>query len=147
MRPTKPHEALATLQEAAESGDLGELCAEHGIVLLVAHGSAADPERADDAADLDLAVRFDRDADVDLLAVYDAFLEWLGVERVDLLDLARADVVARQRALVGSVVPLYEAERGAYAEEQIAAQLEYMDTEWLRRLRWDLLEAGPEAGS
>lgn len=143
MSLRKPHEALATLQDAAESGDLDAFCARHGIALLVAHGSAADPERAQDAADLDLAVRFERDADVDLLAVYDAVLAWLDVERADILDLARADAVARQRALVGSVVPLYEAQRGAYAEEQIAAQLEYMDTAWLRELRWELLEAGP----
>lgn len=142
MSPIEPHVALAQLRNAAESGELDDFCDEHAIALLVAHGSAADAERADAAADLDLAVRFRPGHDVDLLGVYDALLEWLDVERLDILDLSRADVVARQRTLVGSVVPLYEAERGGYAEEQIAAQLEYMDTAWLRRLRWELLEAG-----
>lgn len=52
---------------------------------------------------------------------------------LDLMDLDRAGPVARERALVGCV-PLYEREAGGFARRQMAAMLERMDTDWLRRL-------------
>ena len=51
------------------------------------------------------------------------------------------DVIARQRALVAQARPLYEARRGLWAEAQMAAHVRYLDTAWLRRLRWQHLTA------
>jgi hypothetical protein len=44
----------------------------------------------------------------------------------------------RECALVGAVA-LYEAEAGDYARARMAAMLERMDTEWLRRLDLELM--------
>lgn len=54
-------------------------------------------------------------------------------ERIDLMILDRADPVAKQRALTRGRV-LFEAAPGLYAEAQIAAAMEYLDTAHLRRL-------------
>lgn len=136
---SEPREALATLRDLADRGELDHFCEERGIRLLVAFGSVADRQRAE-PGDLDLAVLIEDG--VPLVAVVNAFTSLLGTDAVDVVDVRRADPVLRHRALVGAVVPLYECERGLFAEEQIAAMLTYMDTAWLRRLDLETM-AGP----
>jgi hypothetical protein len=48
--------------------------------------------------------------------------------------------VAKERALVAAI-PLFEALPGLFAQAQIAAMMERMDTEWLRRLDLELMTA------
>lgn len=127
-----PRTALATLREAAVTGELDRLCARHGIRLLVAFGSAVREEDGP-AHDLDVAVAFEPDASPDVVALMDDLSEVAGSGAVDLMDLGRAGPVARERALVATV-PLFESEPGAFARAQMAAMLERMDTDWLRRL-------------
>ena len=56
--------------------------------------------------------------------------------------LNRAGPVARERALVGGI-PLYEGVSGAFATAQMAAVLERMDTDHLRRLDLELMAQCP----
>lgn len=130
-----PVQALRRLRQLATSGDLDRFCREHGVRLLVAFGSAADPARAHAAADLDLAVAFQPGTEPDLLRLLGDLADLVGREGfdIDVMDLDRADAVARQRALVGTV-PLFESEPGAFARARLAAMLRYMDTRWLRQL-------------
>jgi len=136
-----PGQALAELEAAAADGRLDAFCARHGIELMVAFGSAADPARVDHARDLDVAIRFAADAERDLLDALNGLLAWLRLDELDVMDIDRADVIARQRALVAQAHPLYEARRGLWAEAQMAAHVRYLDTAWLRRLRWQHLTA------
>jgi predicted nucleotidyltransferase len=124
------------LQAAADVGELDELCSRHRLRLLVVFGSSVrdDPR----PRDLDIAVATVQGERVDLLALIEDLVALSGVEDVDVLDLDRAGAVARERALVGTV-PLYESEPGAFARTQMAAMLERMDTDWLRRLDLSLL--------
>jgi hypothetical protein len=82
---------------------------------------------------LDVGVGFVPGANVDVLGLLEDLVTLTGTEAVDLLVLHRADPVAKERALVGAV-PLYENEPCAYANAQVAAMLERMKTDWLRRL-------------
>lgn len=128
-------DAAARLRDAAETGELDELCRCHGVDLLALFGSAV---RADTApADLDIAYRSYR-AEFSPLALLDDLSRLTGTSLIDLLDLRRAGPVARERALVGAL-PLYEATPGLYARAQMAAIGERMDTAWLRRLDIDLM--------
>jgi len=97
-------------------------------------GSTA--QGAEDPRDLDVAVRLEDDAR--LLDVLEALVALTGVERLDVLDLNRAGVVARERALVGSIA-LYEREPGMFERAAVAAMVERMDTDWLRRLDLELM--------
>lgn len=126
--------ALGRLREVAASGELDDLCERHGVRLLVAFGSAT---RGDPGAhDLDIAVAFADGGDPVLLL--DALSAAYGPVEIDLMDLSRAGPVARTNALVGCV-PLYERERGVFAQAQIHAMLERMETAWLRELELELL--------
>lgn len=136
MSAITPAQALAELETAAADGRLDAFCVRHGIELMVAFSSAADPERAHHPRDLDVAIRFAPDAERDLLGAVNGLLDWLRLDELDVMDLDRADVIARQRALVAQARPLYEARRGLWAEAQMAAHVRYLDTAWLRRLRW-----------
>lgn len=131
-RVVNPEAALVRLREAAMAGELDDLCARHGVRLLVAFGSAAHPAGRP-AGDLDLAVAFDRDSPGDVVALIDDLSTVAQTGAVDVMDLDRAGPVARERALVGTV-PLFEREPGEFARAQMAAMLERMDTAWLRRL-------------
>lgn len=131
-----PLTALGRLLDAASDGRVDALARRHGIRVLTAFGSAA--RGRPDARDLDLAVRFEPHARPDLLALHDDLAALTGSDDVDLLVLDRADPVAKEAGLVG-VVPLYQSERGAYADLQMAAMCERMDTEHLRRAQLDLL--------
>ena len=142
-------EAVRRLGVASQDGLLAALCERQGIELMVLFGSAArfDEDRADEdradvdracvPRDIDLAV-WSRTDGLDQLGVHHALWELVGTEDVDLMDLRRAGPVARERALVGAVV-LHEGERGLFANQQIAAIMERMDTAWLRRLELELL--------
>lgn len=112
------------------------LCAEAGIDLLVAFGSATDPRWPVAPRDLDLAVSMTQGSD--LLRVIDALTMHLGFDRIDVMDLDRAGTVAGAQAL-GRGELLYEATRGTFAERQILALVQHADTKWLRDLQLEAL--------
>lgn len=120
----------------AGSGQLDEFCAEHGIHLLVAFGSAVRDDAPHPPADLDVAVRLRPDTDV--IHVTSAMIEHLSCNAIDVLDLDRAGIVARANALAGAL-PLYEDERGAYSRAAMAALGMAADTAWIRDLQLDRL--------
>jgi predicted nucleotidyltransferase len=133
---SQAHAALDLLTDSAASGALATLCQEFAVDLLVVFGSALEEEAA--PRDLDVAVRF---ADYDPSRVID-FLDRLGTLTrfggIDLLVINSAGPVVREHALVNGS-PLYEARSGAYANAQIAAVMERMETDWMRRLDLELL--------
>lgn len=113
-------------------------CEEHGIALLVVFGSVLDEDVAD-PHDLDVALLVD--SDVDLVAVVSALTGMLRFDDVDVMDLRRAGVVARDQALSRGL-PLYEREAGLFARDQLAAMTQRMETAWLRELDMELLAEG-----
>lgn len=129
-----PRAGLRRLKDAAAAGELDAFCERHGILVMSVFGSTA--QGAEDPRDLDVAVRLEDDAR--LLDVLEALVALTGVERLDVLDLNRAGVVARERALVGSIA-LYEREPGMFERAAVAAMVERMDTDWLRRLDLELM--------
>jgi hypothetical protein len=133
-----PGQAADRLRELASTGELASWCRDVGVVLLVAFGSAIDPDRAATARDLDVAVLLDPDGQSDLLAVVNALVDLLHCDRVDVLDLARAGVVAQEQALVGTL-PLFEQVPGTLAAVRDRAIVRRMDTDWLRRLDLELM--------
>lgn len=134
-----PYEALRTLRSSAARGELGAMCVRHGVELLVAHGSVLDAHPLRPAADLDLAYRHKAGSRQDRVALVNELLELTRFDRLDLMDLSRAGPVARARALGPCSLPLYEVGRGTFAENQMAALTEEMETRWLRRLDLELL--------
>jgi hypothetical protein len=131
-----PQSALEQLRREARDGALDDFCQFHGVELLVAFGSAVNPDWPVPPRDLDLAVVLeDRRT---LLRVLDAFVTHLGFEQIDLMDIGRANDVARFNAL-GRGELLFEASAGAFAEAQIAAIVRYADTKWLRDLELQAL--------
>jgi hypothetical protein len=126
---SNPRAALNQLRRDARSGRLASLCQETGIELLVAFGSATDPDWPLPPRDLDLAVILTSGSG--LLPALDALTTYLGLERIDLLDLGRAYDVARAQAL-GLGEMLYELTPGTFAEQQILALVKQADTRWLR---------------
>jgi predicted nucleotidyltransferase len=131
-----PRAGLQKLRAAAHSNALSALCRRHAIRLVVVFRSALDDSRV--PRDLDVAIAFGPGASADLLSLIEDLVRLTGVEAIDLLDLGRAGPVVRERALVGTL-PLYESEPGAFANAQMAAMAERMDTDWLRRLDLELL--------
>lgn len=106
------------------------------IALLVVFGSALTD--APDPGDVDLAVWFDRGGSSDVLALFNGLYQLTGYEGYDVLDLGHAGPVAKERALVGTEV-LYEARPGLFANLQIAAIMERMDTAAFRQLDLELM--------
>lgn len=129
-----PVQALARLTQSPD--ELERICARHGVRVMTAFGSAA--RGNPDARDLDLAVAFEPGHRRDVLALLAELVDLAGADAIDLMELDRAGPVARERALVATM-PLFESEPGALARLQMAAMLERMDTDWLRRLDLDLL--------
>lgn len=125
----------------AESGELGALCRRHGVGLLVAHGSAVRPQSGADPQDLDLAYRAQFHLSVDLVSLVNDLIDATGVEDIDVMDLASAGPVARARALSPSSVVLHEFEPGLFAEQQVYAITEEMETRPLRLLDLELMAA------
>lgn len=134
-----PYQALDSLRSSATSGELGTLCDRHGVELLVVHGSVLQQEPLRPARDLDLAYRHRRDVARDPVALINDLLELLRFDDIDLMDLGRAGPVARARALAPGSVVLYEASRGIFAEAQIAAITEEMETRPMRRRDLELM--------
>ena len=126
-----PRAACDRLREMADSGALDELCARHGLDLLVVHGSVLDPDA--DPADLDVAVWPRPGGDFDLLAFIGDLGDAIGDHGVDVMDLSRAGVAARGLALE-HCEPLYERVDGLFARRQMTALLELLDTTWMRDL-------------
>ena len=114
--------------------EIDDLCRRSEVALLVLFGSAVDPDS--DPDDVDLAV-LPLDG-FDLLALHDELYRYTGFEGFDVLDLGRAGPVARERALVG-VRLLHERSAGLFATTQIAAIMERMDTDELRRVELELM--------
>lgn len=139
MTSRTPYDALRSLRSAAATGELGALCDRHGVELLVVHGSVLDPEPLRPPRDLDLAFRYVRDAARDQLALINDLLVHARFDAIDLMDLGRAGPVARSRALAPNSVVLHEAACGVFAEAQIAAMTETMETRWMRRRDLELL--------
>jgi hypothetical protein len=126
--------ALRVLVEAAGDGRLYELCGRLGVRVLGAFGSAvSDPDGGREAvepSDLDIAVGFrGRPNELDLI---DGLIALTGYDRIDLVDVDRANPVIRAEALTG--IPLYQDAPMVSAIEQMAAIAERFDTEWLRQL-------------
>lgn len=130
-----PAQGLARLRAAAGSAELAELCGRHQIGLLTVFGSAA--RREPTARDLDIGVFFEPGSRADQLGVIGDLVDLTEAD-VDVVHLNRGGPVIRERALVGSIV-LHESRPGLLASAQIAAVMQRMDTDWLRRLDLDLL--------
>jgi predicted nucleotidyltransferase len=136
---TTPTEAFATLQDAERSGELARLAERLSLALVVVFGSAARGEAA--PRDLDVAVSSRPGTRLDILDVVNALIDLTGFDDVDVMDLDRADALARQHALVPGE-PLYEFEPGGFAREQLRASAERLSTEWMRRADLALLAGG-----
>jgi len=128
-------EVVDQLSRAVESGDLSALCARSDVELMVLFGTAHRTPAA--AADVDLAVSFRADRG-DQLRLLDELYRLTGYEGFDILDLDRAGAVAREHALVGARL-LHQATPGDFAERQIAAIMERMDTDEFRRVELALM--------
>lgn len=129
----------ARLREAAAQGTLAELCRRHGLDLLVVFGSVLDPDS--DPRDLDLAVRFGPGDDArDTLKILDDLYRLTGSERIDLMVLNRAGPLARERALTTGE-PLFQRKPGDFANAQIAAIMERLDTDRFRAMDLELMSS------
>lgn len=129
--------AAGRLQELAQAGELDDLLQRLGVELLTLHGSAVESQPLRPPADLDIAVLHGPHGD--LLETIGALVQLLGLDEVDVMDLRRAGPVAKAQALGPVCVPLYESRSGLYAEHQMRALTERMETAWLRRLDLRLL--------
>lgn len=131
-----PREGLVALRAAARSGALDDFCKRYRVRVLTVFGSAA--RDATEPRDLDVGVLLEAGAEFDPLA-FQSDLEALAyTDRLDVAHLNEGGPLIRERALVGSIV-LFEGRPGTMAEAQIAAILERMDTDWLRRLDLELM--------
>lgn len=100
-----PREALQRLRAAAEDDRLEALARRHRLRLLAAFGSATDPDWPA-PHDLDIAIDFERDADVDLAQVILDLMDLVRFQEIDVLNLsrARANPLVRTSGLVGGAV-------------------------------------------
>lgn len=135
MADRAPRDVLDDLRCLRDTGQVAAVCEDLGIVLLVAFGNALD-EGVAEPRDLDLAVQLEPDRD--LPGVVASLLDRLGSSAIDVLDLARADVVARYESLAGGEL-LHERDPGTFDDLEIAAVLRMADTRWLRELRLEAL--------
>lgn len=124
-------QAVETLLRAADDGSLAQLCERHDVEILTLFGSArTDPASA---RDVDLAVRFRGRATPDPVPLIGDLMDLLSTDAVDVLLVDRATPTGRFAALVEGL-PLYETADGVWANAQMAAAVEFYETEWLRRL-------------
>ena len=134
-----PKEAFARLRGLTASGELEEFCAGHGIDLLVVFGSVLDEAAVRPPEDLDLAVLpHDVGERWGWAGVVAVLGQLLRSDALDVMDLGRASPLARAEALT-RCLSLYESRTGLFAEQQMAAITERMETRWLRSLDLDLL--------
>lgn len=136
MPKVDPATALRTIERSEQ---LDDICERRGVGVLTVFGSVARGEP--DPQDLDVAYAAAAGTPVDVLGLLADLVDLTGTDRIDLLDLDRAGVVAAQRALT-QCVPLYEDLPGHYAELQIRAIVMYADTKWLRDAQLRALAAG-----
>jgi len=122
-------DSLARLRRVADNGSLASACLEIGVALLVVHGSVL--TRPDRARDVDLAYAVLGEPASDELTLVNRFHELVPGDHLDLMDLGRADPVARLAALQRGEL-LHEAEPHLYAEQHLAAVGAYRDTQWMR---------------
>ncbi|HZL06177.1 MAG TPA: nucleotidyltransferase domain-containing protein [Coriobacteriia bacterium] len=127
---------MARLGELAATGTLEVFCADRRIRLMTAFGSAARGDAA--ARDLDIAVSYEPGGGEDHYKVASDLMRLLGTPDIDLVDLDNAGIILRDEALSGAKL-LVERSEGLYADMQIAASLERMDTAWLRQLHLELM--------
>jgi predicted nucleotidyltransferase len=125
---------LRSLATAVETGGLARVCEDNGVSLMVLFGSAA--REGTSPRDIDLAVRFTDEGNV--LRLLQDLYELTGYEGYDVLVLDRAEPLARERALVTGR-PLHQAKPGAFANEQISAIMERLDTDEFRRMELELM--------
>lgn len=123
-----PVGTLAALTADRDSGRLAQLCAELDIDLLVLFGSAR--RYLQRAGDVDIAYQTAHGAHRDHLEVVNAFGQRYG-DHLDVMDLRRADPVARYAAL-GAGEVLVERTADTFALAQMAAWGEYIDTQKYR---------------
>ena len=135
-----PHDALTRLRSMAEVGDLDPFCTAHGIDLLVAFGSAldADPIRPPDDLDIAVLATGTPGGAWGWPSMVGELAELLAFDAIDVMDLRRANPLARAEALT-RCLPLYESRVGLFAEQQTAAITERIETGWLRSLDLDSL--------
>ena len=131
----EPTEDARTALSRLRSDDHGmtELADRFGLLLLVAFGSSV---KTGDARDLDLAVATERP--LDAIAFMESLYQRTGYERFDVLDLNRANVVARLEALRDGET-LFERRRGERNERLVQALALFWDTQWLRDLELEAL--------
>lgn len=129
----------ARLREAVTRGTFADLCELHDLDLVVVFGSVFDPET--DPRDLDIAVQFGHgDGAHDTLGLINDLYELTGSERVDLLVLNRAASLVRERALTTGE-PLFQRKPGGFANAQIAAIMERLDTDRFRAMDLELMSS------
>ncbi|MPV38486.1 nucleotidyltransferase domain-containing protein [Georgenia subflava] len=130
---------LARLRAAADQGELERLCIRRDVDLVVLFGSAT--RQPATAADIDLAIRFEHGRTGDPAAVVTDLIHLTGSDAIDVMDLRRAGPVARFEALGRGVELLYEADPSIFAEAQMFAVRDYLDTKPLRRAQLELMGA------
>lgn len=97
-----------------------------------------DAGRDADPADVDVAVSFGRGTEGRVVTLLDELYRFTGFEDFDVLDLDRAYPLARERALTGGRL-LYQSQPGLFATTQIAALMERLDTDEMRRVELELM--------
>lgn len=130
---TDARAALVRLQESIDGGTLDADLERLGVSVLSAFGSATRP--GGEPADLDIGVRFSGPAR--LLEIIDLLVTATGYDRIDAAVITGDQPVLDAEALFG--IGLYEAERGAYANAQMAALGHRWDTAKFRDLDVQLL--------
>lgn len=118
---------LQKLESAARS-----VAQSHDLSLVILFGSAAHLDQERDPRDLDLAVQ-GNSGGVDSVALTNAFIQELGIQDVDLVDLRRADPLILQLVAEEGRM-LHEAEPGIHARFCSLAARRYADTRKFREM-------------
>jgi hypothetical protein len=96
-----------------------------------------------DPHDLDVAIRLgSRTQRHDPLTILDDLYRLTGSERSDLMVLNRAAPLARERALTTGE-PMFQGKAGDFANAQIAAIMERLDTDQFRAMDLELMADPP----
>ena len=131
---TTPVRTLTLLYEPRPVGALAQFCGRQRVELLVVFGSAL--RDAATARDLDIAVLAPSRIGIEQLQLVSELSAYLHHD-IDVANLATAGILARSEAR-GWGKPLYEQRPGLFAEQQMRALGQRMDTNWLHDLRLEL---------
>ncbi len=134
-------EALRRLDLAVEDGEVARLAERFDLDLLVLFGSAS--REAAPPHDLDLG--YLAASRIDHWQLLSELTRLVGSELVDLVDLATAHVVLRAAVYEGT--PIHERVPGRFAEQQMGAIAQHLDTRWLRLLDLELMAEGVRCSS